>query len=210
MVTMVDPTRRRTPEPELVAAAAQNPGGRVAEIDHDVVRDPDGYVPAEAVVGVWEVDAQGRLTGEFHANPRYGPVHDDFAKLTGGGHWLGWLGDDPAATIRDSVAGILGGQVAGATVPWMKIVDEPRYRTAGRPVPEDPDRVLVTRAGLAASFALGVDSPSGGEILWGVYTVVVVGLDAAAHSRVWLDLWTDLDAAEERLASRLYEVEPAD
>lgn len=201
---MVEPADRRTPPPELVALAAANPGGSVAEIDHAVVRDPDGYVPAEAVVGVWEVDAQGRLTGQFHANPSYGPVRDDFTRLTGGGHWLGWLGDDPAATVRDSLAGMLTDQVPGSTVPWMKITAEPRYLTGGRPMPEDPDRVVVTRAALAAPFALGVESPSGDEILWGVYTVVVAGLDSTARSRAWLDLWTDLDTAGEQLADRTY------
>lgn len=207
---MTDPADRRTPPPELVAAAAANPGGSVAEIDHDVVGDPDGYVPAEAVVGVWEVGADGRLTGQFHANPRYGPVRDDVTRLTGGGHWLGWLGDDPAGAVRDSVAGMLTDQVPGSTVPWMKITDEPRYLTGGRPMPEDPDRVVVTRAALAAPFALGVESPSGREILWGVYTVVVSGLDATARSRAWLDLWTDLDTAHEQLASRIHVLDGAE
>ena len=49
--------KRRLPA-DLVAAAAANPGGSVAEIDGSVaeidgsvVSDPNGYVPPEAIIG---------------------------------------------------------------------------------------------------------------------------------------------------------------
>ncbi|SCG65608.1 hypothetical protein [Micromonospora inositola] len=93
----------------------------------------------------------------------------------------------------------------------MKITEEPRYLTAGRPAPDDPDSLIVTRAALAASFAIGVDSPSGRyDILWGVYSIAVVGLGSGtrARSRAWFDLWTALDAAEQQLRTRIAEVEP--
>ncbi|MEV4411692.1 hypothetical protein [Catellatospora sp. NPDC049609] len=208
-MTADEPVRRAAPSPELEAEAARNPGGLVAEIDGDLIGDPDGYIPAEAVRGAWRVDAEGRLTGEFVPNPRYGPPQDDFAKLTGGDHWLGWLGDDPARSVRDSVAGIVGEQVPGATVRWMKITDDPRFLTAGRRVPDDPDRLILSRAALAVAFAAGVDSPSGDfEILWGAFTVAVGGLadGGRTRSRVWFDLWTRLDAAGEQLHDRLGEV----
>lgn len=155
------------------------------------------------------MDADGQLTGEFQPSPSYGPVQDDFTRLVGTGHFLEWLGDDPAATVRQSVAEIVDQQVSGATVRWMKITDEPRFLTAGRHAPDDPGSLIVTRAALAASFAVGVDSPPGRyEILWGVYSIAVVGLDRGEHarSRVWFDLWTTLDAAEQQLRERIAEV----
>ncbi|WP_285786996.1 hypothetical protein [Micromonospora sp. NBRC 101691] len=206
------PDRRSHPPAALAAEAARHPGGSVAEIDHTLVSDPNGFVPAEAVRGVWKVGADGRLTGEFQPNPNYGPPQDDFTRLVSTGHFLDWLGDDPASAVRGSVAEIVDQQVPGATVRWMKITDEPRFLTAGRRAPDDPESLILTRAALAASFAIGVDSPSGRhDVLWGVHSIVVVGLDRGdrARSRAWFDLWTELDAAEHLLRSRIAEVEPA-
>jgi len=47
------PREKRPLPPGLIAMAAANPGGSVAEVDGSVVRDPDGYVPVEAVIGYW-------------------------------------------------------------------------------------------------------------------------------------------------------------
>ncbi|TYB37149.1 hypothetical protein FXF50_16065 [Micromonospora sp. AP08] len=204
-----EPERKSIPPAALVKEAARQPGGSVAEIDQTLISDPNGYIPAEAIRGVWKVDATGQLTGEFQPNPRYGPPQDDFTKLVSTDHFLHWLGDDPATAVRESVAEIVDQQVPGATVRWMKITDEPRFLTAGRQAPDDPESLIVTRAALAASFGIGVDSPSGRyDILWGVYSIAVVGLDRAdrARSRAWFDLWTALDTAEEQLRTRITEV----
>ncbi|MFI8802755.1 hypothetical protein ACWIF8_01690 [Micromonospora chalcea] len=202
----------RTPPAALVAEAARRPGGWVAELDRALIGDPDGYIPAEAIRGAWKVDDVGQLTGEFHPNARYGPPQDDFTKLFSTDHFLQWLGHDPAATIQESVAEIVDEQVPGAAVRWMKITDEPRFLTAGRRDADDPDSLIVTRAALAAAFAIGVDAPARPhEILWGVYSVAVVGLDRGeqARSRVWFDLWTGLDAAEQQLVTRIGDVDPS-
>ncbi|GAB3189401.1 hypothetical protein FHX75_111228 [Micromonospora palomenae] len=204
-----EPARKVVPPASLLAEAARNPGGSVAEIDQTLISDPNGYIPAEAVRGVWKVDEEGQLTGEFPPNPKYGPVRDDFTRLVSTGHFLDWLGDDPAETFRQSVAEIIDQQVPGATVRWMKITDEPRFLTAGRRAPDDPSSLILTRAALAASFAMGVDSPSGRyELLSGVYSIAVAGLDRGerARSRVWFDLWATLDAAEQQLRDRIAEV----
>ncbi|MGW0436389.1 hypothetical protein ACWDV4_28055 [Micromonospora sp. NPDC003197] len=207
-----DERQRREELPSaLVAEAARNPGGSVAEIDPTLIGDPDGYIPAEAIRGRWQVDAAGQLTGEFEANPTYGPPQDDFTELVESNHFLHWLGDDPAKTVRESVADILHQQVPGSTLRWMKITDEPRFLTAGRRDPDDPDKLIVTRAALAASFAIGVDSPPDDyDILWGAYSIAVVGLDRGdqARSRAWFDLWTALDAAERQLRTRITEPTP--
>lgn len=64
-------TGRRRPPRELVAAAKKQPGGWVYEIDAEMVNDPDGEVPAHAIIGAWTVDDRGKLTGEFQHNPQY-------------------------------------------------------------------------------------------------------------------------------------------
>jgi hypothetical protein len=72
--------RRKLPD-QLVSEAAAHPGGSVAEIDGSIVSDPNGYVPAEAIIGCFLVGADGRATGEYARNPGHGPVRDDFTRL---------------------------------------------------------------------------------------------------------------------------------
>ncbi|MFD7710185.1 hypothetical protein ACFV6E_08135 [Streptomyces sp. NPDC059785] len=197
----------QSPPPELVAEAAANPGGSVAAIDTGYIGDPNGYIPAEAVRGAWLVGPDGKLTGEFEENLNYGPPKDEFARLTESTHWLDWLGDDPARAVRDSVEGCLTDQVAGAVLDWLKILDDPRFLTGGRPRPDHPDRIIVTRAGLALPFALSVTAPGRKrEILTGVFTWVAVGLDqpGGRKDQVWLDLRADPDWAEAELRKRIH------
>jgi hypothetical protein len=68
---------RPAPSPELVAEARSNPGGWVYEIDGDMVGDPDGEVPPEAIIGAWKVDDTGSLTSEYKANPNYRPQQSE-------------------------------------------------------------------------------------------------------------------------------------
>ncbi|WP_371497723.1 hypothetical protein OG871_17380 [Kitasatospora sp. NBC_00374] len=178
------------------------------EIAAEYVDDPDGYVPPEAVRRGWRVGQDGTLTGEFTDNPGFGPPQDDFARLTSPDHWLDWLGKDPAGAVRGSIAGILGDQTPGAVVEWLKVTEDPRFLTGGRPDPADAQRVTVTRAGAAVPFALSVTAPGHRrEVLWGVFTWAAAGLDQPQrHDRVWFDLGADADWAEEQLRSRIYEV----
>jgi hypothetical protein len=59
--------------PELVDEARANPGGWVYEIDGDMVDDPNGDVPPEAIIGAWQVNARGKIYGDFRPNPNYRP-----------------------------------------------------------------------------------------------------------------------------------------
>lgn len=140
-------------------------------------------------------------------NPHYGPPKDDFVKLADSEHWLDWLGEQPAVAVRDSIAGILDEQVPGAVLEWIKVLDDPRYLTGGRPQPDDESKMIVTRAGIALSFALSVTSPGRRrETLQGAFSWVAVGLDRPGKrkDRVWLDLRADLDWAETELRNRIY------
>lgn len=203
--------RRQVPDtPELVAQAAANPGGSVAEIDPKYVDDPNGYVPPEAIKGAWLVDEAGRLTGEYRENPNYGPPQDDFRKLTDPDHWLGWLGGDPAAAVREGIEDCLRQQVAAATVEWIKILDTPRFLTAGRQAEHDQTVLLVTRAALAAPFALSVRaSGHPRHVLTGVFSWATANLapPGRRRDRHWFDLDVDLHWAEERLQERLYSID---
>ncbi|WP_101789074.1 hypothetical protein [Nonomuraea indica] len=199
--------RRREPPPGVVAAAADHPGGWVYAIDPDQVASPDGYVPPEAIAGAWRVGDDGRPTGEYEPNPRHGPVRDDFTPLTDPDHWLGWLGDDPAAAVRASIAEILGEQVPGSVLEWIKVLGTPEFLTGGRRDPDDPDKVVVVRAALALPFALSV-CPPGGErsVLQGVFSWAAAGLDRPGGRRdsVWFDLGAGLEEATGLLRDRIY------
>jgi hypothetical protein len=204
------PFERRELPAHLLDEAAANPGGSVAEIDGSMVGDPDGYVPVEAIIGAWVIGPDGRPTGDYLRNPAHGPVRDDFTRLTEPDHWLGWLSDDPALALRESIAGILDEQVSGAVVEWLKVVDEPVFLTGGRRNAEDPERLVVTRAAMAAPFALSVRDPDGSRhVLAGVHSWAAVRLDTPAErrDRVWFDLGLTRDEAAELLQHRIYEVD---
>ncbi|MGB8938735.1 MAG: hypothetical protein WCD21_00610 [Streptomyces sp.] len=196
-------------EPALLAAAAENPGGSVAEIDPRYIDDPNGYVPPEAIHGAWVVDSTGKLTGEYQQNPRHGPPQDDFSKLTDPDHWLGWLGDDPATAVRKGIEESLRAQVADAVVQWVKILETPRFLTVGRQPSENEQVMVVTRAALAAPFALSVHTTQHGRsILLGVFTWAAVNLapPKVRKDRHWFDLGVKLEWAGEQLQGRIYEV----
>lgn len=201
--------REQRPLPgHLAAAAAANPGGSVAEIDGSIVSDPDGYVPPEAIIGIFVVGADGRATGEYLRNPGRGPVRDDFTRLESPDHWLGWLPGNPSGAVRAQLAGILAEQVPGSVLEWVKIVDDPAFLTTGVRDPADPDGLIVRRAAIALPFALGVRAPARRpEILTGVLTWAAAGLDApgARSDRVWLDIGMSRQHAEELLKQRVHE-----
>ncbi|HEX9519556.1 MAG TPA: hypothetical protein VF940_25670 [Streptosporangiaceae bacterium] len=150
------PRERRQLPAHLVAEAAANPGGSAAEIDGSMVRCPDGYVPPEAIIGVFAAGPEGRATGDYLRNPGHGPVRDDFSRLESPDHWLGWLPDTPGRAVRARLAAILAEQVEGAVLEWMKVVDQPVFQTVGVRAPAESDRLIVRRAALAVVLAFGV------------------------------------------------------
>ncbi|MFJ3799603.1 hypothetical protein ACIPSJ_25330 [Streptomyces sp. NPDC090088] len=138
---------------------------------------------------------------------------DDFGRLTDPDHWLGWLGDDPAGAVRKGIEESLRAQVADAVVEWVKILEAPRFLTGGRRHAEDQQVMLVTRAALAASFALSVRTARHGRsILLGVFSWVAVNLSSpeVRKDRHWFDLGAGLDWAGERLEERIYEIDGAE
>lgn len=55
------------------AEAVQLGGGWVYEIDGAQVADPMGAVPPSAIIGAWQVGADGEIVGKFRPNPNYRP-----------------------------------------------------------------------------------------------------------------------------------------
>jgi hypothetical protein len=201
------PKEHRVMPAHLAPEAAANPGGSVAEIDGTVVSDPDGYVPAEAIIGFYLVGDDGHATGIYVRNPGHGPVRDDFARLEQPDHWLGWLPDTPGRSVRTELEDMLASQVAGSVLTWVKITEEPVFLTVGVRTPADPQQLIIRRAGLAVIFALGVVSPPRKPaILTGAFTWVAVGLDQPGHrrDRTWIDLNTTREQAQELLNDRIH------
>ena len=81
----------------LAAEAAANPGGSVAEIDGSMVSDANGYVPPEAIIGLFLVGPDGVPTGEYVRNPRHGPVRDDYDRPSR--RTTGWDGSPDALAM---------------------------------------------------------------------------------------------------------------
>lgn len=57
------------PSIEEVAEAKRYPGGWIYRIAGHY--SPEDSVPPEAIVGAWQVNELGVITGAFHSNPRY-------------------------------------------------------------------------------------------------------------------------------------------
>jgi hypothetical protein len=204
------PREKRKLPPGLIAEAAANPGGSVAEIDGSMVDDPNGYVPLEAIIGVFAICPDGRATGDYLRNPRHGPVQDDFTRLETPDHWLGWLPDTPGRSIRTELEQTLAAQVAGAVVDWLKVVDEPVFLTVGVRSSSDPDHLIIRRVALAVVFALRVRAPARrAEILTGAFSWAAVGLDrpGGRRDRTWLDLGMSRAQAEELLQHRVHQAD---
>jgi hypothetical protein len=56
------------PLPEEVQEAKRNPNGWVYRISGSF---GDNAVPPEAIVGAWQVDSKGAISGDFHPNPKF-------------------------------------------------------------------------------------------------------------------------------------------
>jgi hypothetical protein len=134
-------------------------------------------------------------------------MSDDFQPLTASDHWLGWLGDDPAKAVRGEIEGILQQQVPTATLEWVRLVDKPYFLTGGRKLPDDPGKMIVTRAALAIAFELQVRSADRVDRLHGVFSWVASGLDGKRRDRVYFDLDAELRGASEQLTARIYELD---
>ena len=203
------PKERRKLPAHLAAEAAPHPGGSVAEIDGTIVTDPDGYVPPEAIISCFLVGTNGRATGVYVRNPGRGPVRDDFARLEQPDHWLGWLPDTPARSVRGQLQDLLASQVEGSVLDWVKIIEEAFLTVAVRSA-ADPQQFIIRRCGLAAIFALGVRPPQRQlEILTGAFTWAAVGLDEPGHrrDRTWFEPNMPRERAEELLNYRLDHVD---
>jgi hypothetical protein len=136
---------------------------------------------------------------------------DDFSPLNASEHWLGWLGDDPARAVRSELEVILRQQVPTARLEWVRLLEKPEYWTGGRKQPDDPNILIVTRAGLAVPFELQVQSAAGVDRLRGVFSWVASGLDGTRRDRVYFDLDAEFSVAREQLVARIYELDaPSD
>jgi len=207
------PPERRNFPPELLAKAAANPGGSVYEIDGSQVPDPNGYVPPEAIIGEFTVDENGQPTGIFRRNPKYGPIRDDFTRLTDPPPWLGWLPGEPSAVIRTALLKNLTDQIPRSTLEWVKITEEPAFRTGFVSDPNDteaPNDMLkgtVTRAGLALAFVLSVVTPTQERyFLRGGFSWAATCLDRPweRKDRTWFEVDVPFSQVASVLEQRVY------
>jgi hypothetical protein len=60
------------PRPSEIEEARQHPNGCVYRIAGSF--GPSDQVPPQAIVGVWKVNADGMIEGNFHRNEKYDPV----------------------------------------------------------------------------------------------------------------------------------------
>ena len=132
---------------------------------------------------------------------------DDFSVLTEVDHYLGWLGENPAQAIRFEIEQNLKKQVPTTKIEWIQMLGEPEFLMGGRPVFNDPDKMVLTRSALAVAFQLQINSDLGEEILNGVFSWAANGLDKDRSDQVYLDLNMEMAEAARMLKWRIYEPE---
>ena len=130
---------------------------------------------------------------------------DDFTPLTSPDHWLGWLGENPAQMVRDAIEESLQQQVPTARLEWVRLLGEAEFLTGGKKMPDEPTKIIATRAALAVEFVLKVSSDVGTEQLRGVFSWVARGLDGERHDRTHLDLDVAMEWAADMLKARIYD-----
>ena len=130
---------------------------------------------------------------------------DDFSPLTQPDHWLGWLGDNPSQMVRDAIEESLQQQVLTAHLEWVRLLGEAEFLTGGKKIPNEPTKMMATRAALGVEFELEVSSDHGIHQLRGVFSWVTIGLDEKRHDRTFLALDVDMEWAAEMLRSRIYD-----
>ena len=194
----------------LIEQARAHPGGSVAQIDPAIAPNPNGYVPPEAIIGAYEVGAEGVLTGIFHRNPSYGrPISDDWSKLEDSEQWLGWLPGTPGAAVRRELESAVAEQIPSTVTEWVKVTADPVFLTGGVRQDDAPDTIVLRRAAFALEFAMSVLPLNGRrEILVGSFTWVAAGLDAPAQrrDRTWFDIGMPVSQAGGVLEQRIYEL----
>jgi hypothetical protein len=120
---------------------------------------------------------------------------DDFSKFQPTDHMFKWLDSDPHAAIRSEVESILQQQIADSRLISFAVTSDPEWLTAARRAPDDSDKVILVRTGVAFEFELLAQEPNGAEHkLQGTYTWVGIHLDDPenARQRVWFDLGANL------------------
>jgi hypothetical protein len=64
--------QRITPSPDVIRQAKARPNGWVYQIEGRFSNEQ--RIPPDAIIGAWEVNELGQLTGRFVDNPRYKPM----------------------------------------------------------------------------------------------------------------------------------------
>jgi hypothetical protein len=133
---------------------------------------------------------------------------DDFEKLRKIEHMLKWLADDPFATIRSEVEGLLQEQVPDSILKSFRVTSEPQSLTGARKVDGSTEAILV-RLGVAFEFHLVVMNGVQSLNVTGVFSWVGVNLDRPSErqQRIWFDVDGTLKTfgSEGELIVRLYD-----
>lgn len=150
---------------------------------------------------------------EYAGSAADAPPGDDFSRLELPEHQLGWLSDEPAKAVRETIATILVQQVPGSVLNWIQVTDEPVALTIRVRSAHDPGHPTIRRVAIGIPFTLGAQPPDGDPaVLSGFLTWAAAGLDrpASRRDRQWFDLRISRARAEELLHERITQVDPAD
>ena len=68
-------TTKEKPYHGEIEEAKKNPNGYVYRIEGNY--SPEDRIPPEAIIGVWKVNSEGIILGDFQKNPNHKPIKDE-------------------------------------------------------------------------------------------------------------------------------------
>ena len=135
--------------------------------------------------------------------------HDN---LDDSAHMLAWLHPTPIEEIKRLFISYVDRLAPEAYIQSLTVTSKPQWLTGGKRNPENANKVIVTRAGVAFCFAFHAAHHVGPSAdVSGVFSWVGVDLDDAAHTehQTWFDIHGSLEelGSEGRLSLRIYDVD---
>lgn len=131
----------------------------------------------------------------------------DFTKLEETKYMFEWFTPDPFKVIYADLVKTLNDRVEGTEVLSLKVTTSPEWLTGVKPKDDDPDKSILTKAGVAFEVEAEAKSSDGQlHLLTGVFTWVGLNFSTKLKHLFWFDLGKTLEThgKEGELLSRIY------
>jgi hypothetical protein len=132
---------------------------------------------------------------------------NNFSKLEETKYMFEWFCKDPFDGIFNDISKTLSDRVEGTQTLSVTVKSPPDWLTAVKPKEDDPDKSILTRAGVAFEVEIEASSRDGQmHLLTGIFSWVGLRFDGDFKHLLWFDLGVNLEThgKDSELLSRIY------